>query len=118
MMQGDLNKSPMAPTHSSHMHTHSHSHTFSHTIYPREKYINICITKQYKGLSVVKYVFCKIKVMNVGHVISLVHLCVKTTSALAFNKISVFVYEKYSQFSGIWGTRLYVGTQKAPPPPH
>lgn len=64
MMQGDLNKAhghPHSPTHT-HIITHActHSNILAHVIYAGEKYINICITKQYKGLSVVKYLFCQI----------------------------------------------------------
>lgn len=62
-MQGDLNKAPLSPTHT-HNHTcvHTLSSILTHIIYAGEKkYINICITKQYKGLSVVKYLFCQIK---------------------------------------------------------
>lgn len=63
-MQGDFN-GPRAPTQSNphaHNHTNMHAHIRSsiltHIIYAGEKYINICITKQYKGLSVIKYLWC------------------------------------------------------------
>lgn len=105
MMQGDLNKSPRAPTQSnphtqSHMHAHTHTLTniLTNIIYAGEKYINICITKQYKGLSVVKYLFCQIKTwrrIHVGCHFLMSTVC-KTTSPFAFNKISFLIYEKYS----------------------
>lgn len=51
---------PITHTHT-HTHGHAHAHTHARTFYAGEKYINICITKQYKGLSVVKYLFSQIK---------------------------------------------------------
>lgn len=61
LMQGDLN-SPMAST-QSFPHTlssHIHSQILTRTSYMKEKkYINICITKEYKGLRGVKYHLCQ-----------------------------------------------------------
>lgn len=63
MMQGDLNKAHGHPQSPTHTHSYNCMHTLkhSHTLFMQgKKYINICIIKQYKGLSVVKYLFCQI----------------------------------------------------------
>lgn len=86
MMQGDLN-SPRAPTQSN-PHTQSLMHAYNssirtHIIYAGEKYINICITKQYKGLSVVKYL---LSLKSTGVVISLCLLYAKLSLSLPSTK--------------------------------
>lgn len=118
MHEGDLNKAqghPRSPTHT-HTQSHMHAHTLkhSHTLFMQEKkYINICITKQYKGLSVVKYVFCRIKMcwrIRVGR--HFPYVC-KTISPFAFNKTSFpHLLKIFPWFNGIWGTGLYLCTQK------
>lgn len=129
MMQGDLNKAQGHPHSPTHTHTHTHNHTcmhthtqtFSHINYAGEKYINICITKQYKGLSVVKYLFCQIKTwrrrIRVGCRFLMSSVC-KTISPFAFNKIfGSHLWKIFPRFNGIRGTGLYLYTQKVPPPP-
>lgn len=62
-------------------------------------YINIFITKQYKGLSVVKYVFCLIKTWSrilwfssVSHVV-----CLQNYQPLPSTKYLLIICEKYPQ---------------------
>lgn len=101
MMRGDSNKRPQGthtaqPAHTiTRTHTHSkHSHT--HYLCRRKKYINICNRKQYKGLGVVKYLLCLIKMWGrilVGCRIRMSSVC-KMTCSSAFNKIDFLICEK------------------------
>lgn len=92
---GRFKQSLRAPTQSnphtqSHMHAHTLKHSHTHYLCRRKNILNICITKQYKGLSVVKYLFCQIKTwrrIHVGCHFLMSYVC-KTLSPFAFNKIS------------------------------
>lgn len=109
-------------THTVHAKTHacSHSNILSHTLsYAGEKYINICITKPYKGLSVVKYLFCQDRNVeknlcgsSLPYVLGLQNylcLCLQ-------QNISSQLWKIFPQLNGIRGTGLYLYTQKSSPP--